>query len=331
MKRVLLVTVGLLCGSGLAGPARAQSTTSGELAPAALVCAAVEPPVAVEPAAASATAAAGVPTAAPAPAPPVAPRKPAPKAPAAKPAPPKAETSKPSSPVLRNKISLDYEYEAYKSVLSPWHFALLEYARKYDFGTLVGRANYAHRFAQDATQYEVDAYPKLWKGAYAYFNYGYSPDTILPHQRFGAELFWTLPRHFEASLGLRRLEFQSVNVMIYTGSLGYYVGNFWFSVRPFVSHKPDRTSHSVLGTMRWYYGDKEDYLTVMVGDGANTDVGETQQDISRLNSRTVRVEIQKMIRPRLIVKGKVGYRDQEFPFSQTRESWIVGAGIAKLF
>src|SRR5882672_94292 len=79
-----------------------------------------------------------------------------------------AKPAEPGEPL--NKIWLNYEYEHFNRDFSPWHWASLEYSHRFDWGSLVGRVNWADRFDDTAMQYEVDAYPHLWKGAYLYLN-----------------------------------------------------------------------------------------------------------------------------------------------------------------
>ena len=241
-----------------------------------------------------------------------------------------AKPAEPEEP--RNKIELNYEYENFNDSLSDWNWLSLEYLHRFDWGPLIGRVNWADRFDQNATQYEVDAYPKLWKGAYLYLNYGVAEkDTFLPDRRYGAELFWALPKQFEASVGFRRLEFDPRYVNLYTGSIGWYRGNWYFSVRPWVSNKPGETSLSGSFMMRRYYATRYDHFTLRVGGGQASDFDQSIEGLILSNQWSVVGEWQKQFRPLWIVKGKAGYRSQDFDTGTSRQSWLVGAGIARLF
>ncbi len=178
-----------------------------------------------------------------------------------------AKPAAPGEPL--NKIWLNYEYQHFNQGFSAWDWWSLEYSHRFDWGALVGRVNWADRYDQTALQYEVDAYPHLWKGAYLYLNYGVAEqDTFFPSRRYGAEIYWTLPKQFEASVGVRRLEYSVSDVWLYTGSIGWYRGNWYMAFRPWVSNKPGDTSVSASFMARRYLATKDDYWTVRVGGGS---------------------------------------------------------------
>src|SRR6266568_7205986 len=86
---------------------------------------------------------------------------------------PNIETKTDLNAEPRNSFSVDYEYEHYqKNALDPWRLYTGELSHKFGFGSVIARVNRAHRFAEWGTQYEVDAYPHLMPGMYAYLNAG---------------------------------------------------------------------------------------------------------------------------------------------------------------
>ncbi len=85
-------------------------------------------------------------------------------------------------------FSADYGYE-HLSGLAPWQGSSISLSRETPLGSVIGRLNYANRFSTNTYQVEVDAYPGIRKGLYAYVNYGYSPESIFPRHRAGLELF----------------------------------------------------------------------------------------------------------------------------------------------
>jgi YaiO family outer membrane protein len=240
-----------------------------------------------------------------------------------------AKPAPPTEPL--NKIEADVEYQNFNQNLSDWYWFSVEYTHRFDWGSLIGRANWAERYDQSAWQYEVDAYPKLWKGAYLYLNAGVAEESFFPTRRYGAEIFWSLPKAFEASVGARYLEFDVNNVWLYTGSIGWYRGNWYMAVRPWVSSKPGNTSLSGGFLARRYFATKDDYCTLRVGGGQASDFDQTIDQLLLSNQWYVLAEWQRRIRPLWIVKTQVGYRDQKFETGTDRRSWQVGAGIARLF
>jgi YaiO family outer membrane protein len=241
-----------------------------------------------------------------------------------------AKPAAPGEPL--NKIWLNYEYQHFNQDFAAWNWWSLEYSHRFDWGALVGRVNWADRFDQTASQYEVDAYPHLWKGAYLYLNYGVSgQDTFFPSRKYGAELYFSLPKQFEASVGVRRLEYSVSDVWLYTGSIGWYRGNWYMSFRPWVSNKPGDTSVSASFMARRYLATKDDYWTLRVGGGQSSEVDQSIDSLLLSSQWYVIGEWQKKFRPLWILTTKAGVGAQSFETGVTRDTWLVGAGIARIW
>jgi YaiO family outer membrane protein len=232
----------------------------------------------------------------------------------------------------KNKIGLDYEYETFNNTFTDWHWLSLEYSHRFEPVTMIGRVNWAHRFDDDAMQYEVDAYPKLWKGAYLYLNYGVAEsDTFLPERRYGAELFWGFGKAMEASVGMRRLEFDPRYVNLYTGSFGWYRGDWFFVLRPWISNKPGETTVSGSVMARRYFATRDDHCTLRVGGGEGSDFDQSIDELLLSNQWNVTAEWQRRFRPLWIAKAKAGFRNVTYETGTERESWVIGGGISRLF
>jgi len=169
-----------------------------------------------------------------------------------------------------NSIGLSYTYD-YFSNASAWQLAYLQYKRKTKLGAVIGRFNYANRFGSTGYQMEADAYPTLTSKSYAYINVGYSPSTLFPVFRLGMDYNRKLPNAFEASLGFRYLDFRSSTVIIYTGNLGKYIGNYWLNFRPYVVPGGNNVSLSGFLTARRYFSTADDYIGFQVGYGTSPD------------------------------------------------------------
>ncbi len=153
-----------------------------------------------------------------------------------------SELRKDAKPTL--SVGADYSYQSFGGDIDAWQLAALTVGRRTADGSVFARVNYANRFGSSGEQLEVDAYPRLSKNMYAYLNLGYSASDIFPAWRSGAELFASLPEAWEASLGYRQLRFNGTPVTMITGAVGKYVGNYWFSLRPYVRPKDTGTSAS---------------------------------------------------------------------------------------
>ncbi|MEQ9399972.1 MAG: YaiO family outer membrane beta-barrel protein [Longimicrobiales bacterium] len=185
------------------------------------------------------------------------------------------------------RVSASVEHTRFSGSVDPWTSGSVGLSASTRPGSLTARLNAARRFDRTGRQFELDAYPDLGPGRYAYLNIGWSSASIYPHHRYGAELYSGLPGPWEASLGMRHLRFRSSNVTLYTGSLGVYRGNWWYSLRPFV--KPDDgdvgVSMSLIG--RKYGRDRYDYWGFRIGVGASAADIDTDFDLGRDNSVTL--------------------------------------------
>ena len=168
-----------------------------------------------------------------------------------------------------NTIGINYSMDIYnKNDRDNMYYSTLSYSRQTKYGSINTKINYSNRFQTDNYQLEIDLYPKITKGLYAYVSGGWSESPLNPSQRYGFELFKSLPKSFEASLGFRWLKFSS-ETTIYTGSLGWYTGNSYWAFRTYITPGSPGTSKSGTLIYRKYRSDAENYFTVEAGLGAS--------------------------------------------------------------
>ncbi|MEW5797701.1 MAG: YaiO family outer membrane beta-barrel protein [Bacteroidota bacterium] len=179
------------------------------------------------------------------------------------------------STFIMQGISANETYDSYSKIFDPTHLTYIQYNRSTYFGSIIGRMNYRYRAGKSGVQGEFDAYPRIMSGLYAYLNYGFagSSSSLFPAHRAGLEAFFKLPSSFEGSFGGRYLNFGTgSDVTIYTGSLGYYYKDFWFSLRPYITPSNVSFSRSLNVAVRWYYaGSAEEYFSGKIGAGFSPD------------------------------------------------------------
>ncbi|RZS90548.1 YaiO family outer membrane beta-barrel protein [Aquimarina brevivitae] len=180
----------------------------------------------------------------------------------------KGQTYKKSllSNLRHNVIGIRSAVEVYSDVFDPMQYHFLKYSRQTKYGSIHGRLNFNRRFNTNGLQAEVDLYPRIVEGVYAYLNFGVSNSSLFPDIRYGAEVYTSLPKSFEASAGFRALQFDETT-MIYTGSVGKYAGNSYFSLRSYVT--PDEAGASISGEIayRKYGRNADNYFLVETGIG----------------------------------------------------------------
>lgn len=172
----------------------------------------------------------------------------------------------------KNLIDLSYEYVYFdKRFDDPWHYTSLDYTRNTSLGSITGRLMYSNRFREDGLQGEIEAYPSISKGIYAYVGAGYSQSDIFPRFRAGVSLYYTLPKSFDAETGFRYLDFNPSKTYIYVLALGKYTGNFYFNLKSYLSPDVDIFSHSYTFSARYYFSDRYNFIGAQIGAGISPD------------------------------------------------------------
>jgi YaiO family outer membrane protein len=239
-----------------------------------------------------------------------------------------------------NKLTINYWTYTFNND-SPWSFASAAVGRKTSkFGTVTLRYNYARRFGADGNQVEIDAYPKIAKGIYMYFNTGISDKKNFPFSRLSMEPYLKLPASFEMSFGFRYLNFDnnriaafdSNKVVIYTGTIGKYYGNYWFSVRPYLTPGKEKWSKSVNFTVRRYLADADSYISLVLGTGISPD--EQQYAFNPgyyLKSSKIDLDYQQKIADRFFLNCGTGFAREEIRSGTKRNRFSFDIGVSFLF
>ncbi len=238
--------------------------------------------------------------------------------------------SNPEVPTIRESIksnfimqgiSVSETYDWYTKVFDPNHLVALQYNRSTYFGSVIGRLNYRNTRGKDGFQIEVDAYPRIISGIYAYVSYGFagSSSSLFSEHRAGLEAFFKLPESFESSFGARYLNFgNGSDITIYTGSFGYYYKDYWFSLRPFITPSSVSFSRSINFTTRWYYeGTAEEYASLKAGAGFSPDERNyypTNENVYLLKARSFGIGWQKPIGIYSLLNVGADYTRQELSF-----------------
>jgi YaiO family outer membrane protein len=227
------------------------------------------------------------------------------------------------STAMNSGIGVSYSADRFSDTYGPMNAAFLQLSRRTDYGTLFARLNYAARFGLSGIQIETDLYPRLANGVYAYLNYGYSASDLFPRHRGGAELYTKLPSSLEASIGLRSLYFgPASSVTIYTGSLGLYFGSYWISARPYFIPGDAGLTKSASLTLRKYFGDAENFVSLKAGVGFSADervvqstTGFSGKDIFYLKSQTVGAGWQQSLSTYILFVATLDVTNQEISFN----------------
>lgn len=242
----------------------------------------------------------------------------------------------PGKDQLKNQVSVSNSFDMFDAVYDPMVYSSISYTRKTMAGSIIPRINYANRFQTHGIQYEVDFYPKFSETFYAYMNYGYSNASIFPNHRVGGDFYANLPKSIEASVGMRYLNFDSADALIYTLSLGLYRGNYYFSLRPYITSQ-ETVGTSISGSLlaRKYLKNGDHYIGAMFAMGYLPELqqlldGETllAETLLYIESQQLRLEYQFPGKVSSnIFSTNLGVLRQEFVFDSGNFFWSVSAGL----
>ncbi|WP_369764667.1 YaiO family outer membrane beta-barrel protein [Flavobacterium sp. WC2429] len=238
-----------------------------------------------------------------------------------------------STTLRKNTIGIKAEVDIYSEVFDPMQYYTLNYSRQTKYGSIIGKLNFNRRFNENGTQIEFDLYPKITKGLYAYLNIGFANTFLFPDLRYGAELYKSLPKSLEVSLGFRSLKY-TTTTNIYTGSIGWYTGNSYLSFRPYFTPGDNGTSTSGTFTYRKYRSDADNYLGFSFGMGFSPEIN--QFNFSGNETAIVDLKSQKLnLSYNFTSKNKqnawgtqFGVAHQEISFDQGNYFWIYSLAVS---
>ena len=238
--------------------------------------------------------------------------------------------------VLKNSVRLTYTVDFFDKEFNrdPWQITSLAYGRKTKAGTFIARLNYASRFGTNGFQVEADAYPKLGEKSYGYLNYGFSQNSLFPDNRFGAEWYRNFPKAFEGSVGIRLLGFGSAFTDIYTATIGKYAGNYWLSLRSYVTPDQEGTSLSGALSVRRYFADAENYVGLRLGYGISPDDNRNQigsEEALTIKTRSVRAEFNHIFKRSWIINTGAVVGGEEIQPGEFSGYYTLDISIVRLF
>ncbi|MGB6153030.1 MAG: YaiO family outer membrane beta-barrel protein [Pricia sp.] len=238
--------------------------------------------------------------------------------------------------VLNNRLSIRNAYTVFDQRYDPIIASSVSYKRQTLAGSIIPRINYNHRNKIDGVQYELDFYPKFSKRFYAYLNYGISKASIYPNSKVGGDLYVNLPGAMEFSAGGRHINFDTQDVSVVTNSLGHYRGNYYFSLRSYITPLPDRLTR-VSGNLlvRKYGKDAENYMGLNVGMGYSPELRQLISGDELLAETLLYVASQRLSfeyqftgkNSPNIYRANMGITRQELAFDSGNYFWSVMAGL----
>jgi YaiO family outer membrane protein len=148
-----------------------------------------------------------------------------------------------------------------------------------DLGVLILGYNQTRRFGQTDRRFGLETYPRLWAKAYGRFELSYSPEAVhYPRLSTLVEIYQGVLSSAEVSLGFWHMSFTDRPVTVALGSLGWYLGNYYPTLRMnYASENGNSTFSWVLNLRRYFSAD--DYVYAGYGHGTRLLEDLTLQDL----------------------------------------------------
>ncbi|RKS95733.1 YaiO family outer membrane protein [Flavobacterium limicola] len=232
------------------------------------------------------------------------------------------------SKLRTDRIGINYSFTSFdREGYGPWHLGSLQYIKERQWGSLIGRVNYADRLSSghsiaNGFQYEVESYFFTGKNNYSYVNVAYSEDAVFPKLRLGYSFYQNFKKGWEGDLGIRYLKTQD-GTEFTTGvvGVGKYIDSYWVNLRTFIQKDKEDYYPAVTLTVRYYFDTRFDYITLTSGYGSSpeerTTLGQFKERIS-LNSYRIGAGYFKLFNNHYVTGIQLTYNQQEYIRNSTQ-------------
>lgn len=227
-----------------------------------------------------------------------------------------------------NSVSVIYDHTRFDDARRDWNEAGLSWGHRWPRVSMIATARHAERFSTDDRQIELEAYPSIRRGTYAYLALALGQEhTLFPRWRVGADLYQSLGRGYEAALGYRHLEFAS-GTDIYIASLTRYIRNWMLTGRVFHIPRATGSSMSYHALARLYAGNGRSYAGLRLSKGFRSEEVRSLNDVEVFDSQGVGLETLISGRLPLDLTLRAGYHREERPFDRTVGQTSMSATIS---
>lgn len=152
----------------------------------------------------------------------------------------------------------------------------------HDRARLVVKAERLWRAGTGDDRVGLELYPQLWKGAYGYFDLGFAPKAdFAPSSSVHLEIYQSLLKRLEVSLGARRMSFPTGDVTVAAASAAVYAGPWYPNARVLWASAAAGTEFTWIAGLRRYLADAS-YLWLSAGHGTrSTDTADVSEILDR--------------------------------------------------
>ena len=211
--------------------------------------------------------------------------------------------------------------------------SFLSYGTRNNYGTFNFILNYSNRFQSNATEFELESYPVIAPGLYAYAGGGIQlSGSLYPKYRAGISFYKSLPCGFEAEVGIRHLKF-GTTTNVYIAGLLKYIGNSYIGLRSYFTPANEGLSTSAILTLRTFLSDDHnDYIGGTIGTGISPD--ERSAGIFEPNSlQSIRASLDysRNISRRITLGVSLNWANEEYQNDVSGNQYTVSGTVSRKF
>jgi YaiO family outer membrane protein len=229
-------------------------------------------------------------------------------------------------------VSTWYSLDSFNDGTEPWHELELSLKRETPRGSIFFKGTQAARFGYRDQLVEIEAYPTLRAGTYAFVSVGAATrGDLFPEYRAAFDLYQSLGGGVEVSGGYRRLQFTDP-VSIYVASTTKYLGQWALMERVFFVPGDTSDSWSFHTESRRYLGSAgTSYVSGTYSHGFNREEPRGLGDSIRLRANTLRGQASVDVSPWSRVMVTVSTSRQERALRAPQWQTTISTGTAFKF
>ncbi len=174
------------------------------------------------------------------------------------------------SKTFKNQIGLMYLSSRIDSTQAA-NIASLQYTRYSGQSSYTARLNFAGRSVGTGLQLELESYLHHNSKWYSFINAAAANELVFPKFKFAYSLFHNFSGGWEAELGARYLNLDSLSTVSGVVSVAKYFGDFWINLRGYGISAESNFYQAATLTARQYMNDKTTFLYAVLGFGNSPD------------------------------------------------------------
>jgi YaiO family outer membrane protein len=232
-----------------------------------------------------------------------------------------------------NSINTTYEHIFLEEGRNDWNLGQLWYERKFSNLTSIFRIRYADRFNRSAYLSEIDLYPVFSEKSYGHVKVGASLSRkgLFPRFKASGTLFHNLSNSLVGGIGIRYQSFDIDDVILYSGTLNWYVKDYLFITQGFLQVRDKTPLGTAIFTARKYLKNPT-YIFIKAAYGQSPQGLRFDDDaFETFSSYFISAGGNIELSSRFLLRTNVNYRESTFSSTTSRTRIGISTGLSYRF